>query len=108
MRSQLAARGATTIRGLGRVFRAMDSFDGNRKVTPSEFLVALNEIGCLCTKAEADVSMVLFLTSSSVSVKGARHRLRRKCQFRRIPDRSESKLQLKMERYTIAPLIDMS
>ena len=32
MRSQLNARGAKTIRGLGRVFRNFDSFDGNHKV----------------------------------------------------------------------------
>jgi Ca2+-binding EF-hand superfamily protein len=37
----------------------MDSFDGNRKVTSSEFMVALNEIGCKVSKAESDVSCVL-------------------------------------------------
>ena len=56
MRSQIAARGATSIRSLGRTFREMDSFDGNRKVTASEFLTALGEIGVVCSKAESDVS----------------------------------------------------
>ena len=32
LREQLVARGSTTIRGLGRTFRALDSYDGNRKV----------------------------------------------------------------------------
>ena len=32
VRAQLKARGAKTIRGLGRTFRQLDSFDGNRKV----------------------------------------------------------------------------
>ena len=31
LREQLAARGATTIRGLGRSFKLFDSYDGNRK-----------------------------------------------------------------------------
>jgi hypothetical protein len=32
VRAQLQARGAKTIRGLGRTFRQLDSFDGNKKV----------------------------------------------------------------------------
>ena len=49
------ARGAKTIRGLGRTFRIMDSVDGNRKVDAQEFFVSLNEFGVKVTKAEADV-----------------------------------------------------
>jgi len=57
MKAQIAARGSTSIRSLGRVFRELDSFDGNKKVTSSEFLVGLNELGCNVTKAESDVSV---------------------------------------------------
>jgi hypothetical protein len=56
LRTQLQARGSTTIRGLGRTFRALDSYDGNRKVDAGEFLVGMQENGVKLTKAEADVS----------------------------------------------------
>jgi hypothetical protein len=55
LREQLNARGATTIRGLGRTFRALDSYDGNRKVDAGEFFVGMQEHGVKLTKAEADV-----------------------------------------------------
>jgi len=32
VRESLFARGAKTVRSLGRVFRTLDSFDGNNKV----------------------------------------------------------------------------
>lgn len=56
LREALLARGSTTIRGLGRTFRALDSYDGNRKVDAGEFFVGLQENGVRITKAEADVS----------------------------------------------------
>jgi hypothetical protein len=54
----LKARGETTVRGLGRVFRIFDNLDGNRKVDRGEFLTGLNEIGVQVTKAESDVSVI--------------------------------------------------
>ena len=45
MRSQLQARGAKTIRGLGRAFRHFDSVDGNRKCDANEFFTGLSDIG---------------------------------------------------------------
>ena len=36
VRAQLKARGARTIAGLSRVFRQLDSFDGNKKVDMDE------------------------------------------------------------------------
>ena len=45
IRDTLQRRGARGIRGLGRVFRQMDSFDGNRKVDRNEFMVGLRECG---------------------------------------------------------------
>ena len=58
LREQLTARGSTTIRGLGRTFRALDSYDGNRKVDAGEFFVGMQENGVKITKAEADVSFL--------------------------------------------------
>ncbi len=37
VKAQLANRGAQTIRSLGKVFKSLDSYDGNRKVDASEF-----------------------------------------------------------------------
>ena len=45
LREQLNKRGSKTIRNLGRTFRALDSFDGNRKVDRSEFVVGMRENG---------------------------------------------------------------
>ena len=56
MRSQLQARGAKTIRGLGRCFRHFDSQDGNRKCDANEFFTGLQDIGVHVSKAECDVS----------------------------------------------------
>ena len=55
MRAQINARGAKTIRGLGRVFRNFDSFDGNKKVDAQEFFSGLKEIQVDVTEAEAKV-----------------------------------------------------
>jgi Ca2+-binding EF-hand superfamily protein len=46
---QMNAKGAKTIRGLGRVFNTIDS-DNNRKVDAQEFFVGINECGCNLTK----------------------------------------------------------
>ena len=61
MRSQLNARGAKTIRGLGRVFRNFDSFDGNKKIDAQEFFSGLREIQVQVTQAEADVRILTLI-----------------------------------------------
>ena len=55
VRESLAARGATTIRGLGRNFKCMDSVDGNRKVDKEEFYWGLKDNGTQISKREAEV-----------------------------------------------------
>ena len=45
VRQQLERRGSRTIRALGRTFRALDSYDRNRKVDRQEFAVGLRENG---------------------------------------------------------------
>jgi len=55
LKNQLNSRGAKTIRGLGRVFRNMDSFDGNKKLDRSEFFSGLCEVQCKVTQEDADV-----------------------------------------------------
>ena len=55
MRAQINSRGAKTIRGLGRVFRNFDSFDGNKKVDAQEFFSGLREIQVDVTESEAKV-----------------------------------------------------
>ena len=102
LRSQLNERGAKTIRGLGRVFRGLDSYDGNKKVDKSEFFVGLNEIGCELSQKEADVSpnskRVNFFEISRfqlhfiVPFESPWHRWRRLHQLRRVPRWRQSKL----------------
>ncbi len=62
IRAQIKARGAKTIRGLGRTFRNFDSFDGNHKIDSEEFYSGLCEIQLQVTKAEAAAVMQLFDT----------------------------------------------
>merc|ERR1712060_508226 len=63
MRAQINSRGAKTIRGLGRVFRNFDSFDGNKKIDAQEFFSGLREIQVQVTQAEADKLMSVLDTN---------------------------------------------
>ena len=55
LRQQLEKRGSRTIRDLGRTFRALDSFDGNKKVDRQEFAVGLRENGVNLSPQEYSV-----------------------------------------------------
>lgn len=48
-------RGSETIRILGKLFRQMNSYDGDRKVNPEDFLHGLREVGINPSKQEYDV-----------------------------------------------------
>ena len=63
VRNQIKARGAKTIRGLGRTFRNFDSFDGNHQIDAEEFYSGLCEIQVQVTRQEADALMRLFDTN---------------------------------------------
>ena len=70
MRSQINARGAKTIRGLGRVFRNFDSFDGNKKIDSQEFFSGLREIQINVTQAEADVRIQIWALTYNLGTHG--------------------------------------
>ena len=55
VKAALKKRGSKTIAGLGRTFRALDSYDGNQKVDSEEFRVGLRENGVDLTQEESDV-----------------------------------------------------
>ena len=65
VKDQLNARGTNTIRGLGRAFRTIDSYDGNRKVDSQEFYVGMTEFGVRLSKAESDVSFIVSIRRPS-------------------------------------------
>ena len=52
LRYQLARNGSTGVRDMGRTFRSLDSFDGNRKVDRNEFVEALQQLGLNLTTYE--------------------------------------------------------
>lgn len=81
MKAQLNARGAKTIRGLGRVFRNFDSFDGNHKVDAQEFFSGLREIQIDVTEAEAKVSYEFSIQSVIVSEPRHNKEMRLNCCF---------------------------
>jgi Ca2+-binding EF-hand superfamily protein len=60
VRERLNARGARTIRGLSRTFRALDSYDGNKKVDREEFAVGLRENGVDLNAQELGALFVYF------------------------------------------------
>ena len=60
VKSALKSRGTKTVAGLGRTFRQLDSYDGNRKVDAQEFYVGLTECGVDITQSEANELMTFF------------------------------------------------
>lgn len=52
LKEQLIKRGPLSIRNLGRTFRALDSYDGNRKVDRQEFAIGLRENGIILSPKE--------------------------------------------------------
>ena len=63
----MAERGASTIRGLGRVFKNCDD-NGNRKLDAQEFFHGLNDCGCNLSKEETDALLSHFDTDHDGSV----------------------------------------
>lgn len=55
VKESLNARGASTIRSLGRAFRSIDSYNGDRKIDKEEFYIGLKEFGANISKKEAEV-----------------------------------------------------
>ena len=62
MRTNLQARGAKTIRSLGKVFSFMDN-NGDRKVDKLEFYQGLMDLGANITKHEAEVLLAAMDTN---------------------------------------------
>ena len=60
MRKCFVKRGATTRQALARTFRALDSFDGNKKLSAEELRVGLTENGMNITPADASLLMAFF------------------------------------------------
>ena len=54
LREALLSRGTRTVAGLGRCFKQLDSYDGNRKLDRGEFKVGLEELGCDLTGDEIE------------------------------------------------------
>lgn len=52
LREKLAERGATTTQSIGRIFRQIDSYNGNKKVDAEEFRVGMQELGLSLTAAQ--------------------------------------------------------
>lgn len=61
VREQLKKRGAAGIKGLARNFKALDSYDGNRKVDRQEFSVGMRENQIQLNPAEEQVSILFLL-----------------------------------------------
>jgi len=49
IKAQMNARGASTIRGLGRIFNTSGD-EGNRRISGQEFYVGINECGVTLSK----------------------------------------------------------
>jgi Ca2+-binding EF-hand superfamily protein len=54
VRTSLLGRGVNTIRGIGRAFKTIDSFNGNRKIDKEEFYFGLKDFGVNISKKEAE------------------------------------------------------
>ncbi len=63
IRKKLEAKGARTIRGLGRMFRLMDSYDGNKKIDKEEFTEGMSRIGLSLSSDQIGGIMALLDTN---------------------------------------------
>ena len=45
MKAKFRTRGSSGIKGISRVFRQLDSYDGNKQVDKEEFRVGMSECG---------------------------------------------------------------
>ena len=54
VQDKLFSKGARSIRGLERIFKKMDSYDGNKKLDKNEFFEGLNDYGCNVSKEEVN------------------------------------------------------
>eukprot|EP00347_Sterkiella_histriomuscorum_P012937 403366647 len=62
VKQQLNSRGPQTIRQIAKVFKAMDSYDGNKKIDATEFQNGMQQLGVKLTKQESDALMSFFDT----------------------------------------------
>ena len=53
----LNSKGYSTMRGLGKFFRSLDSFDQDKRLDKEEFAIGLREIGVSLTRGEVDSLM---------------------------------------------------
>ena len=60
VKAALKRRGSKSIAGLGRTFRALDSYDGNKKVDAQEFHIGLQENGVDLSQEESDALLSFF------------------------------------------------
>lgn len=60
VRQGLADRGARTIAGVQRVFRLMDSLDGNKRIERHEFETGLREAGIDLSREELSALFIVF------------------------------------------------
>ena len=60
MRRCFTKRGATTRAALARTFKALDSYDGNKKINKEELIVGLRENGMTVAPADATLLMSFF------------------------------------------------
>ena len=68
VRCQLNAKGANTVRSLGRVFNTTTNDEGTRMVAAQEFFVGINESGVTLTKDETNALLAQFDTCADGTV----------------------------------------
>ena len=68
IKKQFKIRGSTGIKGVTRVFRQLDSYDGNKQVDAAEFKVGLQECGLELTKAQESLLFEFLDTDKSGTI----------------------------------------
>jgi Ca2+-binding EF-hand superfamily protein len=63
VRDSLNNRGCKSIRSLGKAFRSIDSYNGDRKIDKEEFYWGLRDFGVNISKKEAD-ALLQYLDSN--------------------------------------------
>ena len=55
VRDSLNKRGVNSIRSLGKAFKTIDSYNGDRKIDKEEFYYGLKEFGVTISKKETEL-----------------------------------------------------
>ncbi len=66
MKDQLNKRGTEAIRSIGKMFRQMDSYDRDNKISREEFIISLRNLGVNLSQQDLEVLVLILDYTSTI------------------------------------------